>query len=153
MRHDHVTPERIRIGPANWSPHDWEGRVYPTPKPHGLEPLMYWAQSFDTIEINSTFYRIPAPKLTETWDTRVSTNPQVRFTNQQGQGLTDGGTVSAHDEPAFTQVMAPLQEPEKRGAALIQCPSRVYHPSKTCSSLVLAQGRSATKESHHDGIG
>ena len=48
----------IRIGPAGWSYKDWEGTVYP---PHGskFDPLAYLASFFDTIEINSPFYRIP----------------------------------------------------------------------------------------------
>jgi hypothetical protein len=47
-------PLHIRIGPAGWSYPDWEGPVYPKPKPRGFDPLVYLAQSFDTIEINST---------------------------------------------------------------------------------------------------
>ena len=49
----------IRIGPAGWSYKDWEGVVYPMPKPKGFHEATYLAQYFDTIEINSTFYRPP----------------------------------------------------------------------------------------------
>jgi hypothetical protein len=56
-----VTPSakggRIRIGPAGWSYKDWAGVVYPAPKPRGFDPLRYVAGYFDTVEINSTFYR------------------------------------------------------------------------------------------------
>ena len=57
---DQDTAHHIRIGPAGWSYPDWEGQVYPKPKPRGFDPLRYLAQYFDTIEINSTFYRIPS---------------------------------------------------------------------------------------------
>jgi uncharacterized protein YecE (DUF72 family) len=60
MGADTGQPERIRIGPAGWSSPDWEGQVYPKPKPRGFDPLAYLAQYFDTIEINSTFSRIPS---------------------------------------------------------------------------------------------
>jgi uncharacterized protein YecE (DUF72 family) len=120
-------PERIRVGPAGWSYPDWEGQVYPTPKPRGFDPLSYLAQYFETIEINSTFYRIPAPKLTETWVTRVSTNPHFRFTAKLWQGFTHEGQASAQDAAAFEQAMAPLHEAGTLGAVLLQFPYRFHH--------------------------
>ena len=45
----------IRIGPAGWAYKDWEGIVYPKPKPRGFDPVVYLARHFDTIEINSSF--------------------------------------------------------------------------------------------------
>ena len=53
---------RILVGPPGWLYQDWEGQVYPKPKPRSFDPLAYLAQYFDAIEINSTFYRIPAAK-------------------------------------------------------------------------------------------
>ena len=52
MRHDHVAPERIQIGPAGWSSPDGERQVSPTPKPRGFDQLVYLTQYFDTIEID-----------------------------------------------------------------------------------------------------
>jgi uncharacterized protein YecE (DUF72 family) len=127
--------ERIRIGPAGWSYPDWEGQVYPKPKPRGFDPLAYLAQYFDTIEINSTFYRIPAPKMTETWVTRVSTNPHFRFTAKLWQGFTHEGTASAQDEAAFKQAMVPLREAGKLGAVLLQFPYRFHHTPENRASL------------------
>jgi hypothetical protein len=48
---DQDASHRVRIGPAGWSYPDGEGQVYPTPTPRGFDPLVYLAQSFDTIEI------------------------------------------------------------------------------------------------------
>src|SRR5919109_731050 len=90
-------PLRIRIGPAGWSYPDWEGQVYPKPKPRGFDPLAYLAQYFDTIEINSTFYRIPAATMTRSWATRVSDHPTFRFTGKLWQGCTHEGPASAED--------------------------------------------------------
>ena len=44
----------IRVGPAGWSYADWEGRVYPDPKPPGFDPLGFLSERFSVIEINST---------------------------------------------------------------------------------------------------
>jgi uncharacterized protein YecE (DUF72 family) len=127
MSRDTGAPERIRVGPAGWSYPDWEGRVYPTPKPRGFDPLAYLARYFEAIEINSTFYRIPDAKMTQRWVTRVADHPLFRFTAKLWQGFTHEGTASARDEAAFRQAMAPLREAGKLGAILLQFPYRVHH--------------------------
>ena len=78
----------IRIGPAGWSYKDWEGVVYPMPKPKGFHEATYLAQYFDTIEINSTFYRPPEPGVARNWTNRVSANPRFRFTAKLWRGFT-----------------------------------------------------------------
>ena len=45
----------IRIGPAGWAYKDWEGIVYPKPKPRGFDPVAYLARHIDAIEINSSY--------------------------------------------------------------------------------------------------
>src|SRR5690606_41954035 len=49
----------IRVGVAGWDYADWNGVVYPQPKPRGFDPVRYLAGYIDLIEINSTFYRPP----------------------------------------------------------------------------------------------
>ncbi len=72
MSQDDVSAGRILVGPAGWSYQDWEGQVYPKPKPRGFDALRYLAQYVDAIEINSTFYRIPEAKTTQQWVDRVA---------------------------------------------------------------------------------
>jgi uncharacterized protein YecE (DUF72 family) len=55
-------------------------QVYPKPKPRGFDPLRYWAQYFDIIEVNSTFYRIPGATMTRSWAARVADQPPFRLT-------------------------------------------------------------------------
>jgi uncharacterized protein YecE (DUF72 family) len=109
--------------------------VYPKPKPRGFDPLTYLAQYFDAIEINSTFYRIPTPTMTETWGTRVSANPHFRFTAKLWQGFTHEGTATAQDEAAFKKAMAPLHEAGKLGAVLLQFPYRFHHTPENLALL------------------
>ncbi len=70
----------IRVGPAGWSYKDWEGVVYPRPKPKGFDPLVYLAHYFDTIELNSTFYRPHGADVARKWADRVAFNRRFRFT-------------------------------------------------------------------------
>ena len=61
----------VYVGIAGWSYPDWEGIVYPKPKPRGFDPLGFVASYLDAIEINNTFYRIPLKKNAETWVRRI----------------------------------------------------------------------------------
>ena len=50
-------PENIWVGPAGWSYPDWRGIFYPAALPAATHALEYVAQYFDTVEINTSFYR------------------------------------------------------------------------------------------------
>jgi uncharacterized protein YecE (DUF72 family) len=56
----------IRIGTSGYQYDDWAGRVYPKdlPKRRWLE---HYCRRFDTVEINNTFYKLPAEKVFESW--------------------------------------------------------------------------------------
>lgn len=113
---------KIRIGPAGWSYKDWEGVVYP---PHGskFDPLGYLARFFDTIEINSPFYRIPPPAHAKSWVKRVAANDDFRFTTKIFRGFThESAAFSKADVKAFRNYLDPLMEADRLGAILIQFP-------------------------------
>jgi uncharacterized protein YecE (DUF72 family) len=59
---------------------DWEGIVYPRPKPPRFDPLRYIAEFFDAVEINSTFYGPPMAKTASSWVQRVEEYEKFRFT-------------------------------------------------------------------------
>jgi uncharacterized protein YecE (DUF72 family) len=108
----------IRIGPAGWSYKDWEGIVYPVSKPKGFHEAAYLAQYFDTIEINSTFYRPPEPGIARNWARRVIANPRFRFTAKLWRGFTHERNATAVDEEGID----PLVEAGRFGALLLQFP-------------------------------
>jgi uncharacterized protein YecE (DUF72 family) len=112
----------IRIGPAGWSYADWQGRVYPHPAPRGFDPLEYLAHYFDTIEINSSFYRPPTAELARRWVMRVAHNPRFTFTAKLSQKFTHERTPTSDDEDVFKRGIEPLVEAGKLGALLVQFP-------------------------------
>jgi uncharacterized protein YecE (DUF72 family) len=57
---------RILIGTASWSDPGFVERWYPKKLPAG-ERLPWYAQHFDLVEINSTFYSVPEPRMVERW--------------------------------------------------------------------------------------
>ena len=113
---------QVRIGPAGWSYKDWEGTVYP---PHGskFDHLAYLASFFDTIEINSPFYRIPPPTHSKSWVRRVADNPNFKFTTKVFRGFThDDASVGDADVKAFRNYLDPLADANRLGAVLLQYP-------------------------------
>jgi uncharacterized protein YecE (DUF72 family) len=113
---------KIRVGPAGWSYTDWEGTVYPK---HGskFDALAYLASFFDTIEINSPFYRIPPASHAKSWLRRVESNPDFKFTTKVFRGFThEKATLLADDVKAFRNYLDPLMEGGRLGALLLQFP-------------------------------
>src|SRR5918994_4511575 len=109
----------IRIGPAGWSYKDWEGVVYPKKPGKTFDPLEYLSRFFNTIEINSSFYRPPTPSTTKAWAKRVASNPNFTFTAKLHRIFThERGKATAEDEKAFREAMTPLAESGKLGAIL-----------------------------------
>lgn len=115
--------KQIKIGPAGWSYKDWNGIVYPPSPGPDFDPLAYLAKFFDTIEINSSFYRSPAAATAKKWAARVAANANFRFTAKLHKAFTHArGKASAADEMEFRAGIDPLAEAEKLGAILIQFP-------------------------------
>ena len=128
-------PHKIRVGPAGWSYPDWEKVVYP---PHGskFDHLAYLASFFDTIEINSPFYRIPPPTHAKSWIRRVADNPEFLFTTKVFRGFTHEktGLVDA-DVAAFRNYLDPLMEANRLGAILLQFPWSFKNTPETHDQL------------------
>ena len=57
----------LRVGCSGWSYDDWRGVVYPPnlPKTRWFE---HYQSLFDTVELNSTFYRLPTAAAVERWE-------------------------------------------------------------------------------------
>lgn len=114
----------IRFGPAGWSYRDWQGMVYPEPAPKGFDPLAYLARYFDTIEVNSTFYRPARPDVTPRWARRVRENPQFKFTAKLWQRFTHerDSAWTSEEVDAVRAGLDPLAVEERLGALLVQFP-------------------------------
>ncbi len=116
---------RTKVGPAGWSYEDWEGVVYPAQKPRGFSQLSYIARYFDTVEVNTTFYRPPTPWLARQWVRKVAHNPDFEFTAKLWQRFThEGAALGTEEERKFKEGIQPLVDADKLGALLIQFPWR-----------------------------
>jgi len=114
----------IYIGTSGWSYEDWRGIVYPKSPPKGFRELAYYAEIFDAVEINTTFYRPPLPQYCEKWLDDVDPNPRFKFTLKLWQRFTHTRDTKWTEEEAgtFKAGIEPLAEAGRLGAVLIQFP-------------------------------
>jgi uncharacterized protein YecE (DUF72 family) len=113
----------IRIGPAGWSYKDWEGTVYPKKPGKTFDPLEYLSRFFNTIEINSSFYRPPTTSTTKSWVNRVANNKEFAFTAKLNRVFThERGKATKKDEKDFREGIDVLAKAGKLGSLLLQFP-------------------------------
>ena len=131
----------VRIGTSGWSypggQGTWNGIFYPrktsarkrAPK---FDELSFYAEHFDTVEINSTFYRVPTPEVARGWAERTPaafefslklfqkfTHPQM-FEKATGADPFD---LNQKDVDEFRAGLDPLASAGKLGALLAQFPA------------------------------
>ncbi len=109
----------LRLGTASWSAESWSGVFYP----HGLpasEYLAFYAQHFDTVEVDATFYRAPTARTVDGW--KAKTPDGFLFAVTVPQSVThDACLVNCAAELAeFLSVMKRLGG--KLGPVLFQFP-------------------------------
>jgi len=114
-----VTDSMVRFGPAGWCYPDWKQPLYEGRSGDGLELL---STVFDTVEVNSTFYRAPTPALAAGWLRKVADNPDFQFTAKLWQVFTHRRDVERQDVALFRRGIAPLIEAGRLGALLMQFP-------------------------------
>ncbi|HTP53994.1 MAG TPA: DUF72 domain-containing protein [Thermoplasmata archaeon] len=106
----------LRVGCSSWTSDAWWGKVYPEGIPDG-ERLRHYARKFDAVEVDSTYYRPPAPFVVRAW--KAKTPDDFRFTLKLTRDYLD--PKKPVDPPklrAFTETATLLGE--KLGPILLQ---------------------------------
>lgn len=143
-----------RIGTSGWSypggRGTWNGVFYPAKdaRPRGFDELTFYAQWFDTVEVNSTFYGQPRAAVTAAWADRTPagfefavklyqkfTHPAMflEAVSKGAPGASDAalaaaGDIRQADIDEFRAGVEPLAKAGKLGPLLVQFP-----PSFTAS--------------------
>ena len=116
--------DAIRIGCSGWNYRDWRERVYPKGVP-ARRWLAHYATLFDTVEVNSTFYRLARPAAVAAW---VRDTPEdFVFAVKASQFLTHMKRLRDMEQGIgrFYEAIAPLAESPKLGPVLWQLPERM----------------------------
>ncbi|MDX6541159.1 MAG: hypothetical protein QOI71_2769, partial [Gaiellales bacterium] len=58
---------RIRIGCSGWNYDSWRNGVFYPPGLPARRWLATYAEHFDTVEVNTTFYRLPGREMVARW--------------------------------------------------------------------------------------
>lgn len=114
--------DNVRVGVAGWTYPDWKGFVYPRKTPRNFNPLPFLAETFDIVEVDSSFYRIPDPISAGEWARKVSDFPKFRFSVKLFQGFTHTRKASLIEERAFHRALEPLVKFGKFSSLLVQLP-------------------------------
>ncbi len=110
----------IRIGCAGWNYRDWKTPVYAgAPQRRWLES---YAERFDTVEVNSTFYALPQVATVQTWADQ--TPEGFMFAVKVGRYLTHIKRLGPPKTPGFKMLerLEPLVAAQKLGPLLWQLP-------------------------------
>ena len=112
----------IRLGTCSWADEGLVKHWYP----HGVSSptgrLAYYGERFDTVEVDSPFYRLPSPETARKWAER--TPDGFVWHAKASKGMT--GHEQADRETAFREfreALAPLEASGKLCGVLLQ-----YHP-------------------------
>ena len=90
--------------------------------------LTYYASLFNSIEVNSSFYKIPLPSTFARWTQEVPEN--FRFTVKLWRGITHTPALSFTPADLSRFMHAADQVGEKKGCLLVQFPASL-HADKT----------------------
>ena len=132
---------KVRIGTSGWSyptgEGTWNGIFYPPKgrRPRGsgkFDELRFYAEHFNTVEVNSSFYRIPTVTTTKSWAQRTPKDFEFalklyqKFTHpemfQKATGA-DPLDLDQKDVDEFRASIEPLASAGKLGALLAQFPA------------------------------
>jgi uncharacterized protein YecE (DUF72 family) len=119
----------LLLGTSGWDYPEWVGKVYPARG--ASDRLRYYASLFPVVEVNSTFYRLPAPSVAASWARR--TPARFRFAAKFPKTITHELRLEGTEEELarFLAVLAPLRDAGKFVAALLQLPpSLPFEPAK-----------------------
>ena len=86
--------------------------------------LHYYGSLFNTLEVNSSFYKIPLPKTFEKWVTEVPTD--FTFTIKLWQGITHAKNLDYNAEDIDLFIHAVNQVGDKKGCLLVQFPAGIH---------------------------
>ena len=126
----------IKVGTSGWSypagQGTWNGIFYPAAKTKGFDELKFYAEHFDTVEVNSSFYRVPSVDTANSWARRTPagfefslklfqkfTHPEM-FLKATGRDPAD---LDRADVDEFRAALDPLAQAGKLGALLAQFPA------------------------------
>jgi uncharacterized protein YecE (DUF72 family) len=144
-----VAPKAVHVGCSGWAYKHWRERLYPKGLPQ-RRWLARYAESFDTVEVNNTFYRLPSESAVETW---VEETPKdFVFAVKASRYLTHVKRLTKLSEGVkrFHEPLGALTETGKLGPILWQLPENFHRDDERLRDALTAlpEGRNAFEFRH-----
>jgi uncharacterized protein YecE (DUF72 family) len=155
----------IRIGTCSWADEALSKYFYP-PKFPAKERLAYYAEHFDTVEVDSTYYRLPSESMVQGWDDRtpdgftmhvkafglMTRHPvKLEVLPEDLQSVMPVDERGRVDRPPrelrgevfrrFLETLEPLRASGKLGGILFQLPSYVVYKDRSLEYLDWARAQ------------
>jgi uncharacterized protein YecE (DUF72 family) len=153
----------IRIGTCSWADEALSKHWYPKGLPAG-ERLAHYAQHFDTVEVDSTYYRLPGDEMVRRWAERTPNDfvmhvkafglmtrhpvklealpPDLRDdapTDDKGRVERPSREFRGEVFRRFLEALEPLRSAGKLGGILFQFPSYVVYKDRSLEYLQWAR--------------
>jgi uncharacterized protein YecE (DUF72 family) len=153
----------MRIGTCSWADEALSKHWYPKGLPAG-ERLAHYAQHFDTVEVDSTYYRLPAEEMVRRWAERTPDDfvmhvkafglmtrhpvklealpPDLRDeapTDDKGRVERPSREFRGEVFRRFLEALEPLRSAGKLGGILFQFPSYVVYKDRSVEYLQWAR--------------
>jgi uncharacterized protein YecE (DUF72 family) len=123
----------VRIGCSGWQYDDWRGRLYPEKEPK-RRWLELYAREFDTVEVNSTFYRLARREAVAAW---VQQTPErFVFAVKASRYLTHIKRLTGLRDGIgrFYEPLEPLRSSGRLGPVLWQLPENFHRDDERLHS-------------------
>jgi uncharacterized protein YecE (DUF72 family) len=109
----------VKIGTSGWQYRHWRTAFYPAGMGTGRW-LAFYASSFDTVEVNNAFYRLPDASAFDRW--RASTPARFEIAVKMSSFLTHNRRLREPSEPVHRFLERAGHLGEKLGPVLLQLP-------------------------------
>ncbi|TXF79313.1 DUF72 domain-containing protein [Chryseobacterium sp.] len=125
---------KIFIGCSGFSNRDWKGYFYPDTLP-AKEQLTYYSEKFNSVEINSTFYRRPRQQTLENW--YGLTGKDFRFFIKIPQSFTHFRRLTeTHDDTKVFCTFIQTGLKEKLAGFLFQLPPSFHFSDENLQKVI-----------------
>jgi uncharacterized protein YecE (DUF72 family) len=111
----------LRVGTSGWHYEHWREVFYPLGLP-ARRWLQYYAEAFDTVEINNSFYRLPSEKTFASWREKVPEG--FLFAVKASRFITHIKRLKGCEEPLALFLRHAACLGDKLGPILFQLPPR-----------------------------
>jgi uncharacterized protein YecE (DUF72 family) len=130
-----MTAQAVRIGCSGWSYDDWRGGLYPEGLPQ-RRWLERYAEVFDTVEVNATFYRLPKESTVEGWVEQVPGD--FLFAIKSSRYLTHMKRLREITDSVarFWEPLEPLRRRRRLGPVLWQLPENFHRDDDLLASAL-----------------